>query len=69
MTHPDAIDRIIPADPFAAARARYADLACEDRPGNPMEKPFDPREAPRPVLWIVVGAVLLIGLSLIASIH
>ena len=57
---PEAADRIIPANPWDETRARYADLAAADRPGNPTE--FDPREEPRRyAIWIVLGAVLLIG--------
>ena len=68
--HPEALDRIIPAAPWEAARSRYADLATEDRPGNPWEEPFDASDEPvRVIPWIAVAAVLLIGLSLIASIH
>ena len=68
--HPEALDRIIPVDPCEAVRARYADLACEDRPGDPWAEPFDAREEPaRFAMWIAVAAVLLIGCSLIASIH
>lgn len=68
--HPEAIDRIVEPEPFAAVRARYADLACDDRPGDPWAVPFDAREEPaRFAIWIAVGAVLLIGLCLVASIH
>ena len=58
--HPEALDRIIPVDPCEAVRARYADLACEDRPGDPWAEPFDARDQPQPMLWAVV-AVLIIG--------
>lgn len=66
--HPDALDRIVEPEPFAAVRARYAEFACEDRPGDPWAEPFDARDQPQPMLWAVV-AVLLIGLSFVASIH
>lgn len=59
--HPDALDRIVEAEPFAAVRARYADLACEDRPGNPWEVEFDAREQPQPLLWAVIAIVIIGG--------
>ena len=59
--------RIIPAEPFAAARDRYRKLATEDRPGDPWAVPFDAREGQtaRPILWSVIAGlfflILLIG--------
>ena len=59
--HPETLDRIVEAEPFAAVRERYAALAYrQDRPGDPWAEPFDARDQPRPMLWAVV-AVLLIG--------
>lgn len=49
-----------------ATRDRVNERICTGV--NPEE--FDPREEPRRfAFWIAVAAVLLIGLSLIASIH
>lgn len=68
--HPEAIDSIVEAEPFAAVRDRYASLANEDRPGNPWEVEFDPRnKPPRYALWFAIVGALLIGMSLVASIH
>lgn len=67
--HPEALDRIVEAEPFAAVRDTYARFAMEDRPGDPWEVEFDARDEPaRFGLWIAVVAVALIGLSLIASV-
>ena len=66
--HPDAMDRIMPDAPWEAARARYAELATDDRPGDPYEVPLDPQDEPRPMVWAIV-AVLLIGVAFVASIH
>lgn len=57
--HPEALDRIIPVDPCEAVRARYAEFACEDRPGDPWAS-ADESDRPQPMLWAVV-AVLIIG--------
>lgn len=48
-----------------ATRERVNDRVCTGV--NPTE--FDPREAPRPFAWMAVVAALLIGMSLVASIH
>jgi hypothetical protein len=56
--HPDALDRIVEADPWEAARARYAELATDDRPGDPLEIPFDPR--PRRGAIIVTAVQLIV---------
>lgn len=37
--------RVIPAEPWAEARERYRELACEDRPGDPWSVPFMPRRS------------------------
>lgn len=66
--HPEALDRIVEAEPFAAVRDTYARFAMEDRPGDPWAEPFDARDQPQPMLWAVV-AVLIVGLSFVASIH
>lgn len=67
--HPEALDRIVPADPCEAVRARYAEFATEERPGDPWAVPFDARDEPsRFAIWIAAAAVALIGLSLIASV-
>jgi len=66
--HPDTLDRMVPASPWEATRARYAELATDDRPGDPLEVPFDARDEPRPMVWAIV-AVLLIGVAFVASIH
>lgn len=69
MMRPEALDRIIPGDPREAVRARYADLAASDRPGDPWAEPFEANEEPvRFLFWIAVGAAALVGLCLIASI-
>lgn len=61
--HPEALDRIVPADPFAMARARYADLACEERPGDPWKVEFDARQA-RPRAFVIVTACQLVACAL-----
>lgn len=66
---PDAFDRIIPGDPREAVRARYADLAADDRPGDPWAEPFDARDEPaRFIFWLAVGFALLVGACLVASV-
>jgi hypothetical protein len=64
--------RIIPAEPWAEARERYRDLACQDRPGDPNIIPFDPREErepSNPVIFLAAMAVMVIGLAFIGAIQ
>jgi len=68
--HPDALDRMIPRSPWEATRDRYAELANDDRPGDP--NAFDPREEEQGspfFMWMAVVAVVLIGLSFVAAIR
>jgi len=57
--------RVIPDDIFAEARERYRDLATQDRPGSIDEVEFDAREQPRPIMWLVV--IALVALTIISG--
>lgn len=61
--HPEALDRIVPADPCEAVRARYAEFATEERPGDPWAVPFDARRA-GPRAFVIVTACQLVACAL-----
>lgn len=63
--------RIIPAEPWAEARERYRELACQDRPGDPNVIPDDDndREPTNPVIFLAAMAVMVIGLAFIGAIQ
>lgn len=62
MLDPYTLDRIVERDPWEATRARYADLATQDRPGSPYE--FDAREVRRGWPWWLMTMVQLAAVSL-----
>jgi hypothetical protein len=55
MLSPDTLDRIVEREPYAEARARYAELATEDRPGSPYQVPFDARPRPSRIRLAVIA--------------
>lgn len=62
MLSPETLDRIVEREPYAEARARYAELAMEDRPGDPWQVPFDAR--PARSLRMAVIAVQFVAVAL-----